>query len=398
VQEKKWLVAICAGWQQVHSIKTARDLGISVIAFDGDANAPGKDYADLFFAIDVTEPELIVKKISDLGIEIKCAVSFISDIGMLTAGIVNDFFGTGAISERVALGFTNKKSQREALGLVGLYNPKWVSVMPDDEWSALSILESFKGSIVVKPTDSAGSKGITKLEFPYTDIVSAVKKGREHSNEIIIEEFIVGREFSIETFWVNGCCDVLAISRRIIEKDKTASSIERVKLPARLENCVIEAVKRINIDLGIHSGPAHTELIVNSKNEIFILETAARGGGFFVFDAFIPKITGKNYTIDHLNLLMGLPPAPVTDSKTDIMALLKYLPSRAGVIASVTGFESLENIEGVTGESFVVAGDMTSESEVDADRLGYILVSGQRGTDLQQMLYEATALIKVVYQ
>jgi biotin carboxylase len=396
--DDNWLVSICAGWQQKQSILSARNLGVKVIAFDADTKAPCRSLVDLFFVIDIHDSKAIIKKIEQLQITPVAAASFISDLGMRTAGIINDYFKTGGMSEELAKKLTNKKLQRMCWDSLSMFNPKWKCVKSLSPSKVENLLDQFIGPVMVKPIDSAGSRGIFKINEPSVNDMPLLKDALEYSieREIIIEEYINGREFSIESFWNNGNCEILAIGERTILHDRTASAIIYTTLPNKTKNIIMDATIRANLALGVRFGLTHTELILDKENKPFLLETAGRGGGFYVFDELVQKITDMDYSKIYIRQLMKQKPANyVTKKKKE--AAIKYLSSELGVIKSVLGFNEANQIKGVKAECFVKKGDTTKSCINDADRLGYILVYGKSKSELDYLFMKAESLIEISY-
>jgi biotin carboxylase len=397
--ENKWLISICAGWQQKQSLLNAKYLGVKVIAFDADVNAPCKSLADLFFPIDICNPKAIIKKIEQLEITPIVAVSFISDLGMRSAGIINDYFKTGGMSEELANKLTNKKLQRICWDSLGVFNPKWACVKVLSFPEIKSLFNQFTEEVVmIKPIDSAGSRGVFKINKLSVNDIPLLKEALEFSieREIIIEEYINGREFSIESFWNNGNCEVLAISERIVLHDKTASTIISTTLPYEIEKIIVDATIKANSALGVQFGLTHTELILDKENNPFLLETAGRGGGFYVFDELVRKVTGVDYSKVYIEQLMKQKPSNHVIGKKKAAAI-KYLPSRLGIIKSISGFNEANKIEGVKAECFVQKGDSTNFCVSDADRIGYILVWGKSRKELDYLFMKASSLIEISY-
>jgi biotin carboxylase len=398
-QSDKWLISICAGWQQKQSLLNAKSLDIKIIAFDIDANAPCKSIVDIFFPIDIFDTSSIIEKIECLGIKTIGAVSFISDLGMKTAGILNDYFKTGGLTEELANKLTNKKLQRECWDSIGMFNPKWTSISNLSVKEINRAINQFPGkAVMIKPVDSAGSRGIIKIDNLSKNDIPLLKESSKFSStgEVIIEEYIEGREFSIESFWNNGSCEILAISERIVLNNRSASLIISTDLPNDIERTIQDAAIASNTALGVRFGPTHTELILDSENKPFLLETAGRGGGFNVFDGLVPLVTGINYSKVFIEQLTRRKTSSYQVEKKNFAAI-KYLPSRAGVIKSILGFEEANNIKGVMAECFVEKGDLTNASMADADRIGYIIVAGKTKSELHHLITKASNEIEIDY-
>lgn len=102
-----------------------------------------------------------------------------------------------------------------------------------------------------------------------------------------------------------------------------------------------------------------------------IVEVAGRGGGFMVFDGLVPAVSGVN--IARLTALQAVGKKVSAVAKYKKAAVLRFFPSRPGVLRKISGFEAANLLEGVEADAFAKVGDRFHQATVDGDRLGYIL-------------------------
>lgn len=99
----------------------------------------------------------------------------------------------------------NKSKFRDFLTKNNFKDPKAKGYISIDD--AMKDVEIFHLPVIVKPTDSAGSKGVMHVDDP-KDLESAIKYALKysHSNEFIIEEYITQKGYSSDTdsFSING--------------------------------------------------------------------------------------------------------------------------------------------------------------------------------------------------
>jgi formate-dependent phosphoribosylglycinamide formyltransferase (GAR transformylase) len=123
---KKWIMILGAGFHQIPIIKTAKLMGLKVIAVDSDKNAPGFSISDENYNIDVMEFEKILqvareKKISGI-------TTMFSNLGMRTVAYVADKMNLKSIPSKAAQIATNKKYIKEYLKKEKVPVPKGFSV------------------------------------------------------------------------------------------------------------------------------------------------------------------------------------------------------------------------------------------------------------------------------
>ena len=102
------------------------------------------------------------------------------------------YTGAGAYSSALAM---NKALTKEMLGKHGVKMPRHVllSVSPDLEKEAKEAYRKFSPPVIVKPTTSGSSVGVT-LARTFDEFWEGMKKAFEHGKQVLVEEYIKGKE------------------------------------------------------------------------------------------------------------------------------------------------------------------------------------------------------------
>lgn len=108
---QKRLLVLAAGILQLPVIKKAKELGIYVIAADGNPNAVGLKYADKALVVNITSEE-VLRALRDE--QIDGVIHPCSEVSMSVMGRINDEFGLSGITREQAIRATNKHLMREA--------------------------------------------------------------------------------------------------------------------------------------------------------------------------------------------------------------------------------------------------------------------------------------------
>lgn len=139
----------------------------------------------------------------------------------------------------------------------------------------------------MKPTDSAGSKGVTKVEDKQ-ELKRSIEYALSfsHSNEFIIEDFITQKGFSSDTdsFSVDG--DLRFVSFNCQRFDKNATnpyvpaayswpSVMSIESQEELKNEIQRLIKLLNMKTAIYN----IETREDSNGKPYIMELSPRGGG-----------------------------------------------------------------------------------------------------------------------
>ncbi|MCW9034172.1 MAG: ATP-grasp domain-containing protein [Rhodospirillales bacterium] len=369
-----WLVSVGAGRWQLSGIKAAQRQGIKVLALDGDASAQGIEFADKGLVVDISDVDAVIAAVKTCGVIPDGAVSFVNEAGMLAAAALRDTFSLPGTSFAITEKLINKAKQRAAWDDAGLSSPKWQLFGKNDASKLNATLCSQK--MIVKPVDSAGSRGISVIgagEDPTNAIDRALSSSR--SKVAIVETFITGTEYTIETFgFGEEGHKVLAVT----EKRKVPGSADTVAMELATPNLQEQDIAEIGIlackaleALGYCDGPGHTEVLRTIEGDLYLVESAGRGGGFMVTDGLVPKASGID--LSEMTALQAVGRNPKFTGLNPQAFVLRFLPSISGEVTSLNGFDVVNALSNVEAGPLVKIGQQVSQAQSDGDRLAYIL-------------------------
>lgn len=368
---EKWLVAICVGWQQEPSLQKAREKGLKILGIDGDPNASSRHLTDLFLVHDIWDAPGCINKIEATGITPCGVASFISDAGMLTAAAIREYFAIPGLSVAQTYLFTNKIRQRAALTAAKVPGPKWISGREPSEFAAL--LKDLKPPYIIKPADSAGSRGVHKFaSLQEFQTLFPEAKRFSKSGEVIVEEFVSGIEYSVESITIDGQTYVLAISERFKIHETSAKEIVSINYDSSLSRTIAAAVDRAVKALGLKDGPTHSEVIVDTRGEVSIVEIACRGGGFLVCDGLASGASGYDLSDAIVKQAASIPVEPPQVNSRKFVCL-RYVHGRKGYLRSVSGVEDISDRQTYV-KILASPGEQVKDPVNDGDRIALIKV------------------------
>lgn len=371
-----WLVAVGAGRWQVAGIQAAKRAGLKVMALDGDKQAQGFRHANLSLVVDIRDSAAVLAAIAETAIRPDGAIAFCNEAGMATTAIIREHFSMPCPGTEITRALTNKGVQRASWENANVPGPKWRVVRSDTEVPAA--LKEISGTVIFKPVDSAGSRGVSVIG-PDESWEDAFREAKKNSlaGEVIIEAFIVGVEHTVETFTHRSETHILAVTskRKVPGTHGTvASELESAELGADTRSRVDSVVRQALAALGYTDGPGHTEFILTDKGEIFLVESAGRGGGFMVADGIVPFTSGFDLSRACALQAVGLEPEiPRAFSQKSVV--LRFVPSQPGKVVSLVGFNPEDEIPGVVCEPIVHLGQDLRKAKSDGDRMAFIIAS-----------------------
>lgn len=290
----KKLVIIGANDFQNQLILKAKSLGYETHAFAWEEGAVGKDTADYFYPISITEKEEILERCREIKPDGVCSIA--SDLATITVNYVAENLGLPCNKTKYTDIQTNKYKMRRAFMDAGVSCPKFVLAGEDFDESAVA---DFKFPIIVKPTDRSGSRNIMKLEST-EGLMQAVKEASETSFEkkAIVEEYLDGDEYSMETITQNGKHHYLATTKKFTTGAphfiETAHK-QPSDLPKEINDKAVEVIFKALDALHVENSAGHSEFKVDKDGNIAIIEIGARMGGDCIGSDLVYLSTGNDF-------------------------------------------------------------------------------------------------------
>ena len=197
--------------QQIPAIQYAKDNGYYSILCDYLSDNPGQFVADKFYCVSTTDMEAILKVAKENSID--GIVAYASDPAALTAAYVGNKLGLPSNPYKSVEILSKKDLFREFLKEHNFNCPLAKSFKSYDE--AVKNLDGFKLPIMIKPIDSSGSKGVSRIEY-LDSFESAFNLAMDNSREktVIVEEFIKRSHKEMiggDAFVVNGIVEFFGL-------------------------------------------------------------------------------------------------------------------------------------------------------------------------------------------
>ena len=300
----KKLLILGAGEMQIPVIQKAVELGIYTLVVDMAADAPGLKYASEYALISTIDKDAVLSYAKEKEIN---GIITTSDYPVNVVAFVGAQMGIPAMSEDVAQICTNKFLQRKKFSENGINVPFYGLC---DKSTNLTAYNKFP--YIVKPVDSSASRGVMKVNNPW-ELQKAVNEALvySYSGKVIIESFIGGREFSVETLTQNQTTHVINITEKLIIGEEEGFFVEDTHIePARIlepeaEAIRCEVVKAIDAT-GMNNCPSHTEIKLY-EGKAYIIEIACRLGGDYITSDLVPLSTGVDMLKNLIKIALDEP-------------------------------------------------------------------------------------------
>lgn len=265
-------------------IKEAHKMGIHVITADYLPNNIAHKYSDEYCNVSIIDKEAVLKAAREL--QIDGILSHAVDPGVLTAAYVAEKMGLPfQCSYNAACILQDKSLFRNFLSENGFNCPNAKGYKSTED--ALEDVDFFNWPVIVKPVDSAGSKGVTKVEKPeYLKEAIEIALGASISKRFIIEDFldIIGYQSSADVFTVDGKLVYPAYSDQLFDPEAANPYTPAIEIwPSTMlqtfQDDLTEQLQRLVTLLGMETGIYNVESRVCSNGKSYIMEVSPRGGG-----------------------------------------------------------------------------------------------------------------------
>lgn len=277
------------GPMQLPPIVYAKNAGHFIVTVDYLPANPGHRYADEYVNVSITDKEAVLDAARRLGVD--GIVAYASDIAAPTAAFVAQELGLPGNPYESVLTLTHKGRFRRFLRDNGFNCPRADSFASYDD--ARAYVETLEMPVFVKPVDSAGSKGVTRIES-LDELEAAYRHaiGTSMRKEVIVEETIVrdGYQVAGDGFIVDGRLAFRCFANEHFDKlvnglVPIGESFPAIHDPGLLQHAH-EEYQRVLTLLSMNRGALNFDFVFTPEGDLYLLELGPRNGG-----NLIPEVT-----------------------------------------------------------------------------------------------------------
>jgi biotin carboxylase len=281
--KKKKLLLLGALKYLIPVIESAQNLNVHVITCDNNPQNIAHKFSDEQWYISILEKNAILDKCKIVGID--GIMSFAVDPGVLTAAFISENLDIPGVSLEAAYILQNKDRFREFLRQNGFNAPQ--SVRITDTENLNNKVSGLRFPLFVKPADSAGSKGVSRIDNIFeieSSVINAMKYS--FSATVIIEEYIDldGYQSDSDCFALDGKLVFSSFSSQFFDtKSKNPFVPCAFAWPSKFGDDIKKMfhceLQRLITLLGIETSIFNVEVRVSRSGTPFIMEVSPRGGG-----------------------------------------------------------------------------------------------------------------------
>lgn len=380
--EKKAILVFGVGELQRSIIERAKKMGLFVVGIDPCADASCKDACDAFEVVGGQDYAGTIAVCNKYGI--RAIVTAATDKPLVMMARVAEKFGFPFFSVDTAVWSTDKFQMKKRFQEYGVPCAKGRLV------SSVDAVGEMEYPVIVKPRDNSGSRGVKlcrnkqELEISISEALNVSRL-----DTVLVEEFVEGREFSVESLHYEGKNEIIQFTEK-----RTTDFPYNVELghkqPANLNDYEREQIhsiiSQVAICMHFENCPSHTELKINDKG-IFVIETSPRLGGDFITSILTPLSTGVNIEDQLLHIATGKPVDIQTGHVEKASAVCFFSLPEGKVEAIDERINEVLTWPNVCAFKFNLRrGDEVSKITSSINRYGYFVISGNTRKDIDNIV------------
>jgi len=292
-------------------IKTAHELGINVITCDYLPNNVAHKFSDQYYNISVTDQNAVLKCAQTEKID--GIISFACDPGVVTAAYIAEKLGLPFQGSYESTAILQDKGRFRKFLADHHFNVPYAKRYTNVKEPFKDIL-SFHWPVIVKPVDSAGSKGVNRVDTP-DQLEDAIGQALKISqcNAFIIEDYIIfeGYHSSADFFTEDGELKFATYSDQIFDTEaKNPYTPAYIIWPSSMkkehQDALTDETQRLMRLLDMKTGIYNIETCVGTDGKPYLMEVSPRGGGCKI--AEIQKMAyGVDLIENEVRQAVGLP-------------------------------------------------------------------------------------------
>jgi len=276
------LMFLGAAHMQMPPIEYARNHGYRIITVDYKPDNPGHQLADRWYDCSTTNLKGVLRIAESEDID--GIVAYASDPAAPTAAYVGNQLGLPSNPYESVLTLAHKNRFRHFLAENGFNTP--IAKSFTDKSEAEIFFVSLNTSAFIKPIDSSGSKGVTKIS-KLSELNDAFDHALKYSlsNQVLIENAIERNGYQIDSdiFLKNGKLAFTCWGDQHQDPSCHPYVPIGISFPSLLSERQIQnaesQIQSVLSLLGFEEGPFNVEFIIDQHDDVWLIEIGPRNGG-----------------------------------------------------------------------------------------------------------------------
>lgn len=381
-------------------IEAAHKKGYYVITADYLPDNIAHKYSDEYCNVSIIDKEAVLREAQRLKID--GIMSFACDPGVVAASYVQTKMGLPSFGPYESIVILQNKDKFRAFLKEHGFNVPWAFGFASKE-SAWESRNDFSYPLIVKPTDSAGSKGCTRVDDE-DNLMVAVEYAFKYSisGHIVIEEFLEKKGCSSDTdsYSYNGKLQFVSFNaQRFDTNAANPFTPAAYSWPSTFtdeeERYLQDEIQRLITLLGLKTSVFNIETRVASNNKPYIMELTPRGGGNRLCE-MLRYATGVDLITAITSAIVGDEPEPINQKPYNgHWAEIILHADNDGEFVGLQIDPTLP-AEVVENDLWVKPGDNVNGFEAANDAIGTLVLRFENAEDLEKAIANQSSWLNVI--
>jgi biotin carboxylase len=388
--------------QQIPAIKCAKKQGYFTVLCDYLPDNPGQYYADKFYSVSTTDRENVLElawreKVDGI-------VAYASDPAAPTAAYVAERMELPTNPYNSVELLTNKSKFRAFLSKHNFHTPKAKGYGSCEE--AKKDLDKFKLPVLVKPIDSSGSKGVSKLDDA-RDLEGQIEYALSFSRakKFIIEEFVekygyqvAGDGFSVDGQLVFRCFANDHFNKNGVNPFVPISASFPYNMPKGIHKKIHAEIQKLLDLLDMRTGAYNFDIRIDKNENVYIMEIGPRNGGNYI-PQIIKYATGVDLVDYTIRAAMGEDCSDIKMKEPKgYWSYYAVHSTKAGVLKEIRIDENVRRKNVVESHLNYIIGDKVSAFMGSNSTIGILIMKFPSMNEMLDMMDNAERWINVVVE
>lgn len=381
-------------------IKAAHEQGYYVITADYIPDNIAHKYSDEYVNVSIIDKEAVLKVAREK--EIDGIMSFGVDPGVIAASYVQNQMGLPSFGPFESVDILQHKDKFRAFLSKHGFNVPWAFSFSSlaEAWESR---EKFAYPLIVKPTDSAGSKGCTRVNSE-EKLMDAILYAFKYSisDHIIVEEFLEKKGCSSDTdsYAQDGLLKFVSFSAQRFDANAvnpyTPSAYSWPSTFTKEEEAYLTSeIQRLITLLNMKTSVFNIEVRVATNNKPYIMELTPRGGGNRLCE-MLRYATGVDMITAITRAMVGDEPEVIEQKQYNgHWAEIILHAEKDGEFVGLQIDPSLPS-EIVEEDLWVNPGDFVHGFEAANDAIGTLVLKFENAENLEKVISNQEKWLKVV--
>lgn len=388
--DKKSILVFGVGELQQSIILRAKAMGLFVVGIDPCAEAACRNDVDAFETVGGQDYEGTLEVANKYGVS--AVVTAATDKPLVMMAKVAKALGFPFFTEETAVWSTDKYQMKQRFMEGGVPCARGRLIHDSSE------AEDLFFPVICKPRDNSGSRGV-KLCRDLEELQECIDEALQFSrlDTVLVEEFIDGQEYSIESFHYNGKSEVIQFTEKRTTPfpyNVELGHIQPAVLSEEQKDAIREIICKISVCMKFENSASHTELKINDRG-IFVIETSPRLGGDYITSTLTPLSTGINIEDQLLHIALG-ESVDTAAGRVDKASGVCFFSLPEGTVKSVG--QELENVLSWPGvrdfQLKLKPGDKVGKITSSLNRYGQVIVTAENFNEVDNILADYEARIE----